>query len=69
MQKTEFKKLFKNKSYLKRLYSAFTVVAVVAILILVNVLADKLPWTYDMTADKIFTLSEQTSSVLENLEN
>lgn len=69
MGKTESGKLNKAKRILKRLNSVFIVMAVVAILFFVNVLADMLPWTYDMTTEKIFTLSEQTISVLDNLEN
>ncbi len=66
MRKIEFRKY---KYFLKRLNSVFIVVAVIAILFLVNILADMLPWTYDMTTEKIFTLSEQTTGVLDTMEN
>lgn len=68
MQKIEFKNLFRDRAFLKRLNSVFIVLAVVALLFLVNILADMLPWTYDMTAEKIFTLSEQTQGVLKSLD-
>lgn len=38
------------------------------IIIVVNMIADQLPWTYDMTADKIFTLSSQTLKVIADLK-
>lgn len=69
MAKTVFKNLNKDKALLKKLSSAFIVLAVVAILFFVNVLADMLPFSYDMTTEKIFTLSEQTLGVLESLES
>jgi ABC-type uncharacterized transport system involved in gliding motility auxiliary subunit len=58
-----------HKGLLKRLNSVFIVAAVLAILFLVNVLADMLPWSYDMTAEKIFTLSDQTKTVLSNMDS
>lgn len=69
MAKTVFKNMRKNKALIKKLGSAFIVLAVIAILFFVNVLADMLPWTYDMTSEKIFTLSEQTLGVLEGLDS
>ena len=68
MRKIEFKNLFKDKGILKRINSVFIVVAVLAILFLINILADMLPWSYDMTAEKIFTLSDQTKSVLQSMD-
>ncbi len=68
MTKAVFKDLKKNKALLKKLSSIFIVLAVIAVLFFVNVLAEMLPWTYDMTTEKIFTLSEQTLDVLEGLE-
>ncbi len=38
------------------------------IIVVVNLIADQLPWTYDMTADKIFTLSNQTLEVIADLK-
>jgi ABC-type uncharacterized transport system involved in gliding motility auxiliary subunit len=42
-------------------------IALAGILVLVNIIADKLPWTYDMTAEKIYTLSDQTQKVINLL--
>ncbi len=69
MRKAEIRDFLKSKRFLKKLASAFIILAVIAILFLVNVLADMLPWTYDMTAEKIFTLSEQTSRILGSLKS
>lgn len=69
MEKAEFKNFDKVKAILKKLNSVFIVLAVIAILIIVNILADMLPWSYDMTAEKIFTLSEQTIDVLDGLKS
>ncbi len=69
MRKIDVKKLFKDKTFIKKLNSAFIILAVIAILFLINILADMLPWSYDMTAEKIFTLSEQTTNVLSRLDS
>jgi ABC-2 type transport system permease protein len=69
MEKAETKKFDNVKAVLKKLNSAFIVLAVIAILIIANILADMLPWTYDMTTEKIFTLSEQTKDVLGGLKS
>ncbi len=68
MIKERFSNLNKD-TLLKKLSSVFIVLAVAALLFFVNVLADMLPWTYDMTTEKIFTLSEQTRGVLESLKS
>ena len=69
MPKTELKHLLKDKLFLKKLSSAVVVLGVFAVLFLLNILADKLPWSYDMTNEKIFTLSEQTQTVLDDLRD
>lgn len=48
--------------------SLITVAAVVAIGVFATLIAARLPWTYDMTAGKVFTLSEQTNQVLTTLD-
>ena len=60
---------FQKQGLMKRLNSAFIIAAVIAILFLVNIIADMLPWSYDMTEDKIFTLSEYTGKVLADIES
>jgi len=69
MKKTAINDLIKDKALLKKLRTVFIVAAVAVLLFCVNGLADMLPWTYDMTAEKLFTLSEQTKSVLQHLDD
>jgi gliding motility-associatede transport system auxiliary component len=54
----------KRRFYLS---SLITATAVAAIGIFATLIAYRLPWTYDMTASKVFTLSEQTRQVLASL--
>ena len=69
MRKFALNKAFESKAALKKLYSALIILAVAAVIILVNVLADELPWSYDMTTERLFTLSEQTKAVLSGLQD
>jgi len=65
----DWKELKNNKVLIKKLRTAFVIAAVFVILFLLNVLANQLPWSYDMTVEKIFTLSEQTASVVKGLSD
>ena len=59
-----------RKNRKKGLFSATTVVVVILIAILANVFITKLDWSYDVSQNKIYTLSEQTKSILkENQED
>ncbi len=49
--------------------SLITSVIVLGILVFATLLAYELPWSYDMTKDKVFTLSEQSLQVLSRLES
>ena len=49
-------------------YSTLVIAAVVAIIAGINLLAGQIPWRADMTFERFFTLSDQTRSVLESLE-
>lgn len=63
----------KTQNYLKQKKRSFIVVTCVALVLvlLASVFAVKiaynLPWSYDMTATRLFTLSEQSLSVIEGL--
>lgn len=61
------KGMIKRKDWLNKLNSLVVLGIMIAILVLANVIAGKLPWTYDMTSEKVFTLSDQTIRVLEGL--
>jgi ABC-2 type transport system permease protein len=48
-------------------YTTLIVLAAVAIAIVVNLLADQIPWKADLTEYKIYSLSEQTKTLLSGL--
>src|SRR5712672_1482435 len=48
--------------------SAISTAVVVGILVAANYIAVKKPKTWDLTKDKIFTLSDQTTGVLKGLQ-
>ncbi|MEG0914671.1 MAG: Gldg family protein, partial [Christensenellaceae bacterium] len=58
----------KNKKRVYYIITAATIALVIAIVSVVVMIADKAPWKYDMTSQKLFTLSEQTTAVLSELE-
>lgn len=57
-----------NKKLFTRLNSVILIPILIAILVTANLIAEKLPWKFDMTADKVFTLSEQTRKVIDDLD-
>ena len=54
----------KTQFYLQAALSAGLLGVVV---VFATLIADRLPWIYDMTADKLFTLSDQTRQVVTGL--
>ena len=54
---------------MNRLNSIMLILLLIAILVIANVAADKLPWKYDMTTERIFSLSDQTEKVIKNLNS
>lgn len=61
------KKLFNNFTSTK-LNKLLTLIILVTVLVFVNILSERIPWKYDMTFEKIFSLSDQTHKVLADLE-
>jgi ABC-type uncharacterized transport system involved in gliding motility auxiliary subunit len=57
----------KNHDFFNKINSIVMMVTLAGILVLVNIIAEKLPWAYDMTAEKIYTLSDQTQKVINQL--
>lgn len=55
----------KRRFYLVSAVSCVLVIAIVAFAVLISY---QIPWRYDMTAQRIFTLSQQTLDVLDGLE-
>lgn len=48
--------------------SVLTVILTIAIAVMAVLIAYKIPWRYDMTGQKVFTLSEDTKAYLETLD-
>jgi ABC-2 type transport system permease protein len=61
----------KINSLKRHFYIRSTILAglVAAVVIFATLIAYKIPWIYDMTAGKIFTLSEQTKQVVSSLKS
>lgn len=49
-------------------FSATSIVLVIMIAILANVLITKTDWSYDVTDNKLYTLSEQSKKIVKNLD-
>jgi ABC-2 type transport system permease protein len=58
-----------RRSFRLTLKAIVSSILVLGILIFATLLAYEVPWSYDMTKDKLFTLSEQSLSVLSRLES
>ncbi len=63
-----FREKEEKKGLLTKLNSLIIIPILIATLIVANLIADRLPWKYDMTADKVFTLSEQTRKLVDSLD-
>ena len=61
------KEKFKLKTYRRAIAVAVIVVAVLLNLI-VGALSDKLPLEFDLTANKVFSLTEETVAILKNMD-
>ena len=59
---------FQSRKFKHGGYATLLVAIVLAILIAVNLLVDLIPLGADLTEEKLYSLSEQTYSVLDNLE-
>ena len=63
----------KTQSFLKKKKSSFITITSIALALVLLVavfavkIAYKLPWSYDMTATRLFTLSEQSLTVIDSL--
>ena len=72
MKKINFSKIKTKFSQSKRLkhggYASLLSIAFIAILLVINLLVEQFPIKLDFTKDKMFSLSEQTIKILENLE-
>ena len=58
----------KTGAFSRKLNHCTGMILVFCVLAVTNLLCDELPWSYDMTADKLFTLSEYSLKVLDDLD-
>lgn len=68
MKKLNIKQSFQNKKFKYGGYASAVTAAVLAILLIINLLAGKLDLKVDLTKNKLFSLSDQTYKVLDNLK-
>jgi len=59
---------FQNKKFRYGGYAALLTAIVIALLIIINLLAEQVPVKIDLTENRMFTLSEQTRQILDRLE-
>ena len=59
---------FKNKKFKYGGYATLMTAVVIAIVIVINLVVDQINWKADLTQNQMFSLSEQTYKVLDNLE-
>ena len=59
---------FKDKKFKYGGYATLLTAFVLAILVVVNLLVDQIPFKIDLTENQLFSLSDQTEKVLENLD-
>lgn len=69
MKKLNIKESFKSKKFRYRGYSALLTIIVIGIAISANLIVNKFDLKYDMTQNKLFSLSDQSYKVLRNLKN
>lgn len=69
MNKIDIKKSFKTKRFKYGAFSTLATIIVLSILIIVNVAVEKLNIKTDLTQEKIYSISEQSKSLLKNLNN
>lgn len=63
------KKLLNDKRLKYGTYSTAITIITIAILILINLVVGQFNRTFDLTKESIYSLSEETKEVLENIEN
>ncbi len=62
------KESFKSKKFKYGGYATLMVAVVIAIAIIINLIVDQIPWELDLTQNQMYSLSEQTTKVLDNLK-
>ena len=67
MNSGKLRESFKNPKFRHGGYAALVTAILIALLIVINVLVEKIPATLDLTREKLFSLSDQSLRILENL--
>jgi hypothetical protein len=60
---------FKDKKFRYGGYAALIVAVVIVVIVVLNLLVDLLPWKADLTSEKFYSLSDQTTKVIDNLDD
>ncbi|WP_207207983.1 GldG family protein [Xylanivirga thermophila] len=68
MKKGSILESFKDKKFKYGGYATLMTAVVLAILIVVNLLVDQIPWKLDLTQNKLYSISEDTYKILDNLD-
>lgn len=61
-------RIFESKRLKHGGYATVMTIAFIAVLLLINLLVEQLPVRFDLTRNKMFSLSEQTLNILEHLD-
>ncbi|HBG77023.1 MAG TPA: ABC transporter [Clostridiales bacterium] len=69
MKKGNILQSFKSKKFKYGGYATLITVIVIAAVIVVNLVSDRIPLRIDLTQNQLYTLSEQTEDVLKNLKD
>jgi len=67
MKKLEIKKSFKNRKFKYGGYATLLTSMVLVILVVANLVVDKMDFKYDMTKNKLYSLSQQSYNVMDKL--
>lgn len=65
---TKMKNSFKNQRFKSGAYSSFLTILVIAIVIVVNLVFNKLDFTTDLSSGSLFTLSKDTKNVVKGMD-
>jgi len=59
---------FRSKKFKYGGYATLMIAVAIAIAIIINLIVDQIPWEVDLTQNQMYSLSEQTNKVLDNLK-
>ncbi|HZJ83445.1 MAG TPA: GldG family protein [Clostridia bacterium] len=68
LNKISMKNSFKDKKFKYGGYATLMTAVVLAIVVVINLVVGQIPFKLDLTENRMFSLSEQTDQILENLD-